>query len=37
MSDKVAMIDPGLSPADADADAEIGWWKNAPVERMMLV
>jgi hypothetical protein len=37
VSDKVAMKDPGLSPADADADAEIGWWKNAPVERMMLV
>jgi hypothetical protein len=33
MSDEVAVKDPGLS----SADAEIGWWKDAPVERMMLV
>jgi hypothetical protein len=33
ISDQVAMRDPGLSPADA----EVGWWKDAPVERMLLV
>jgi hypothetical protein len=33
VSGKVALKDPGLSPTDA----EIGWWMDAPVERMMLV
>jgi acetyl esterase/lipase len=32
LSDEEAMKDPGLSPLDAP----LGWWKNAPVQRILL-